>query len=307
MGRASKRLYQGQFLLPLPLHFPLPFPLPLPLPFPLPLLPLLPLLLLELLLLELLLLLLELEPLLLLVLPLPLPVLPLPLPVLPLVLPVLPLVLLRVYDLGMAWRIADLVVDGELDNTVKGRVTGWLRLAGREERVRLELLGNCRPDLAGWRFRIVRLAPIPAWAEPVDLDGFATEQIGEAGDILADQLLRHYDCPVGELLARIRAGEPPPTDLRPALYLEWYSDRNGRVVIQDTRLGVERLGLRTFELTADDLRRENEDGERRLDETFLVLDPARRRSSAAAPSSPPRGFLRARASWMPPLPYGRTR
>ena len=78
----------------------------------------------------------------------------------------------------------------------------------------------------------------------------ATEQIGEAGDILADQILRHIDCPVSELLARIRAGEPPPTDLRPALYLEWYSDRNGRVVIQATRLGVERLGSRTFESTA---------------------------------------------------------
>lgn len=166
----------------------------------------------------------------------------------------------------MAWRITDLVVEGELDNTVKGRVRGWLRLAGCDEVVRLELRGNCRPDLAGWRFRIVRLQPVPAWAEPVDLDGFATEQIGEAGDILAEQILRHYDCPVEELLARIRAGEPPPEDLRPALYLEWYSDRNGRVVIQDTRLGVERLGRRAFELTEEDLRRKNEEGERRLEE-----------------------------------------
>lgn len=48
--------------------------------------------------------------------------------------------------------------------------------------------------------------------------------------------------------------------------LEWYSDRNGRVVIQDTRLGVERLGDRTFELTEEDLRREHEEGERRLEE-----------------------------------------
>lgn len=100
----------------------------------------------------------------------------------------------------------------------------------------------------------------------MDLEGFATEQVGRAGDILADQILRHFDCPVEELLARIRAGEPPPEDLRPALYLEWYSDRNGRVVIQDTRLGVERLGQRTFELTEEDLRREHEEGERRLEE-----------------------------------------
>jgi hypothetical protein len=178
----------------------------------------------------------------------------------------LPLAMLGGYDVRMAWRIADLVVDGELDNTVKGRVVGWLRLTGREEPLRLELSGNCRPDLAGWRFRIVRLEPIPAWAEPVPLDGFATEQIGEAGDILADQILKHYDCSTEEFLARLHAGEPVPTELRPALYLEWYSERNGRVVIQDTRLGVERLGQRTFELTAEDLRLENEEGERRLEE-----------------------------------------
>ena len=94
----------------------------------------------------------------------------------------------------------------------------------------------------------------------------ASEQIGEAGDILADQVLRHFDCPAEELLARMRAGEPPPEELRQAVYLEWYSDQNGRVVIQDTRLGVERLGARSFELTEDDLRLENEEAERRLEE-----------------------------------------
>ena len=30
---------------------------------------------------------------------------------------------------------------------------------------------------------------------------------------------------------------------------EWYSNRNGRVVIQSTRLAVERIGDRAFELT----------------------------------------------------------
>lgn len=166
----------------------------------------------------------------------------------------------------MAWRISDAVVDGELDNTVRERVTGWIRLAGRAEPIVLDLSGDCHTDLAGWRFRIVRVDPVPQWAEPVNLDGLATEQIGEAGDITADQLLRHYDCPVAELLARIRAGEPPPTEWRKALYLEWYSQRNGRVVIQDTRLAVERIGQRAFELTKADLRRKDEAARRKLDE-----------------------------------------
>jgi hypothetical protein len=161
--------------------------------------------------------------------------------------------------LSMAWRISDSVVDGELDNTVKGRVTGWIRLSGRPEPLALDLEGDCHPDLAGWRFRIVRLDPVPTWAEPVDLSGIFTEQVGHTGDITADQVLRHYDCPVGELLARIRAGEPPPTQYRKALYLEWFSQRDGRVVIQDTRLGVQRIGDRAFELTKEDLRRKDEE------------------------------------------------
>lgn len=166
----------------------------------------------------------------------------------------------------MAWRIADLVTGGELDNTIKGRVVGWINLSGRAEPLQLHLTGNCRPDLAGWRFRICRLEPVPAWAEPPDMDGFATMQSGQVGDITADRVVRHYDCPPQELLARMRAGEPPPEELRESLYLEWYSEANGRVVIEETRLGVERIGTRTFELTAADLRREAEQAEDKLDE-----------------------------------------
>ena len=176
----------------------------------------------------------------------------------------------------MAWRISDLVVDGEIDNTRKGRVVGWLRLSDRTELLRLELRGDCHPDLAGWRFRVVRVDPVPKWAEEKNADGLSTDQSGEAGDITADQVLRHYDCPVDELLARIRAGEPPPTEWRKALYLEWYSGRNGRVVIQSTRLGVERLGERAFELTAEDLRRKADEAQRELDELrrqgFIIDD-----------------------------------
>ena len=39
--------------------------------------------------------------------------------------------------------------------------------------------------------------------------------------------------------------------MRKCLYLEWFSHRNGRVVIQSARLAVERLGERAFELTQE--------------------------------------------------------
>jgi hypothetical protein len=159
--------------------------------------------------------------------------------------------------ISMAWRLQDLVVEGEIDNTTKGIVTGWIQFSDRPDRVRLFLLGDCHPDLAGWRFKIKRRREVPSWAEPADSTPLAAEQSGHAGDITADQTIRDSDCPVEELLARMRAGEPPPHIMRKALYLEWYSSRNGRVVIQDTRLGVERLGERAFELTAEDLPREH--------------------------------------------------
>jgi hypothetical protein len=161
----------------------------------------------------------------------------------------------------MAWRLQDLVVEGEIDNTTKGIVTGWIQFSDRPDRVRLCLLGDCHPDLAGWRFKIKRRRPVPPWAEPADSTPLAAEQSGHAGDITADQTLRDSDCPVDELLARIRAGEPAPHIMRKALYLEWYSSRNGRVVIQDTRLGVERIGQRAYELTEEDLQRKREENE----------------------------------------------
>ncbi len=147
----------------------------------------------------------------------------------------------------MAWRPTDWVVEGELDNTTRGWTTGWIRLEGAEP-LKLKLAGNCHPDLAGWKFRIVRTEPSLDRDEPIDYASIATDQAGTIGDVTANQLLQHYECSTDEFLRRCRAGNRPPTTLRKALYLEWFSHRNGRVVIQSTRLAVERLGERAFEL-----------------------------------------------------------
>lgn len=149
----------------------------------------------------------------------------------------------------MAWRPTSRVVEGELDNTTLGWTIGWIRLQGRKEPLKLKLVGNCHPDLAGWKFRIVRSEPCPEQGDDPDFSGIATDQSGMIGDVTADQMLRDYDCSSDEFLRRTRCGEPPPTTLRKALYLEWFSNRNGRVVIQSTRLAVERLGERVFQLT----------------------------------------------------------
>lgn len=166
----------------------------------------------------------------------------------------------------MAWRVSDRVLEGEIDNTIRERVTGWIRIAGMSELLQLDLEGDCHPDLAGWRFRIVRTDPEPVGEEISVIDGLTSNQFGSAGDITADQLLKHFDCTITEFLARHHAGEPVPTQWRKALYLEWYSNSNGRVVIQSTRLAVERLGERAFELTEADLHRKDREAQQELDE-----------------------------------------
>ncbi len=49
----------------------------------------------------------------------------------------------------MAWRIDENVNRGEIDNRVKGIVSGKLWLAGYDKPVTLDLVGNACPDLAG--------------------------------------------------------------------------------------------------------------------------------------------------------------
>jgi hypothetical protein len=151
----------------------------------------------------------------------------------------------------MAWRPTDWVLEGELDNTTMNWTIGWVRLRDRDEPLKLKLLGNCHTDLAGWKFRIVRTDPIPDWVGQPNYEGIATDQTGTIGDVTADQVLQHYECSAEEFVRRVHAGDRPPTTLRKSLYLEWYSNRNGRVVIQDTRLAVERIGERAFELTEE--------------------------------------------------------
>lgn len=77
----------------------------------------------------------------------------------------------------------------------------------------------------------------------------------------ADQMLRHYECSCDEFVRRLHEGNPPPTTLRKSLYLEWFSNRNGRVVIQCTRLAVERIGDALDEQSSIQKDESNESGE----------------------------------------------
>jgi len=71
------------------------------------------------------------------------------------------------------------------------------------------------------------------------------------GDLTADQMIKHFECSPKEFVERSFTGDQPETTWRKCLYLEWFSHRNGRVVIQSTRLAVQRVGERAFELTEE--------------------------------------------------------
>lgn len=127
----------------------------------------------------------------------------------------------------MAWRIDEQVVRGEIDNRVKDRVTGRIWFQGREEPVELFLTGNPWADLAGHTLHFTNPDP-----KPGPRDGFATRQKGVVGDITASRKVKVPDCSEEEFIRCYQEKRPFPWHWANSLYLEWFSESNGRVVIE---------------------------------------------------------------------------
>jgi hypothetical protein len=141
----------------------------------------------------------------------------------------------------MAWRLHEHVLRGKIDNRERGCVTGEIWLAGIDQPLMLELTGDCAPDLAGCELSFENPAPIPMTTKPP-----APQQRGPAGNITAARKVRVFDVPIEEALAMSRRGETLPEHMANAVYLEWFSERSGRVVIEsaDYRLRISEPGWR---------------------------------------------------------------
>ncbi len=132
----------------------------------------------------------------------------------------------------MAWRIADSVTKGEIDNRTRDRVTGKIWIYEREDPVLLELTGNPHRDLAGQYLRFVNPDPKPL---PEQMqEGFAGEQTGVVGDMTAARKVKIPDIPDDQIVHYYANKIPMPYHWGNCLYLEWHSVRNGRVVIEAT-------------------------------------------------------------------------
>jgi hypothetical protein len=134
----------------------------------------------------------------------------------------------------MAWRPTQYLIEGELDNTNPGKVTGWMKFAGKKEKVTFNLEGNFHRDIRGAKIHFSNDADADIDEAQRYMDGLASHQTGKTGDITAGL---------------------PPKDYVDYPYIEWYSDENGRVVIELEPVQVEVVGTPIPALESDPVSR----------------------------------------------------
>ena len=128
----------------------------------------------------------------------------------------------------MAWRIDEAVAHGEIDNTVEGHTTGRIWLAGRDEPLILSLDGDCWRDLAGTRLQFEN----PNAKAVADSDALDVDQSGIVGDMTASRKNKVPTVSEEVFHELYENNREIPYEWRNTLYLEWFSEINGRVVIE---------------------------------------------------------------------------
>lgn len=137
----------------------------------------------------------------------------------------------------MAWRPSEYLLEGELDNTQPDKVTGWMRFAGMKERIVFDLEGNFHRDIRGATIHFTGNGNEHDSKAVSYMDGMSTEQTGEVGDMTAGL---------------------PPRDYLGFPYLEWYSEANGRVVIELAPDQLEVIGRPIPACESDPISREDQ-------------------------------------------------
>lgn len=112
----------------------------------------------------------------------------------------------------MAWRPNEQFIEGVLDNTIPNKVTGWMKFTGIKDKVMFDLEGNFHRDIRGARVRLRGEGESANQEESTKyLEGFSLLQKGNVGDMTAGK---------------------EPADYVNYPYFEWYSEDNGRVVLE---------------------------------------------------------------------------
>lgn len=127
------------------------------------------------------------------------------------------------------------VVRGEIDNRVKGTVRGEIWVMGQARPITLELEGNACPDVAGCLLKFTNPGPREPDAEWYLLHAI---QCGLIGDITASQKMRAPHM-TGTKWAFKPGEKIPPLPMANGLHVEWFSDFNGRLVLQTVDFNLE--------------------------------------------------------------------
>ncbi|MDO8543356.1 MAG: hypothetical protein Q7S40_23200 [Opitutaceae bacterium] len=160
----------------------------------------------------------------------------------------------------MAWRIDEQVIRGEIDNRVRGRITGRIWFVGRPAPVELDLSGNGWRDIAGRSLAFVNPSPKPA-----ELKALAMRQSGVIGDFTASRKVKVPDIPMEQIGEYYAARKPWPWHWANSLYLEWFSTANGRVMIESASYQLTVTSAARWEMTEAE-----EEDQRRANATALL-------------------------------------
>ena len=136
----------------------------------------------------------------------------------------------------MSWRISDCVIRGEVDCRVRGAVTGKIWLRGHGEPLKLSLAGNPLGDLAGCVLTFVNPKPLPS--RHGNLSDLSSDQTGVAGDMTASFRMEVFAVPFEKIIELGRAEKEIPTRQANAMHLEWFGEKNGRVMIESADFQV---------------------------------------------------------------------
>jgi hypothetical protein len=139
----------------------------------------------------------------------------------------------------MAWRPNKYLIEGELDNTQLGKVTGWMQFAGMKGKVTFDLEGNFHRDIRGAKIRFKGNASGNEPDAKAYMEGFAKHQTGKVGDMTA--------------------GLPPADYVSGCVYLEWYGDHNGRIVIELEQSRAEVIGTPLLASQCEPISRQEQD------------------------------------------------
>ena len=126
------------------------------------------------------------------------------------------------------WCIGQSVERGVISNVTHNRVRGLLEIAGRDQPVQLDLVGNCSSDLQRREFEFEATGPVLPVPDDINIDGVGCLQIGVAGTItLRHEMASHEHRSDLHTIARSAFREPPGG----SLVIEWFGPY-GQVVVE---------------------------------------------------------------------------